>query len=128
MKETSRWFSHNVQRETQLVRWGTFGTPVLLFPTAGGDAEEIERFLLIDALAPLLEAGRIKVYSVDSIAGAAWISKRHPPAYCSKLQTLFARRLPPDTLDLVPHIDLARHEQEPDAVGPRLRQFVGRRG
>ncbi len=91
MKETSRWFSPNVQQETQLVRWGTFGTPVLLFPTAGGDAEEIERFLMIKVLLPLLEAGRIKVYSVDSIAGAAWISKRHPPAYCSRLQTLFAR-------------------------------------
>ncbi len=91
MKETSRWFSHNVQQETQLVRWGTWGQPVLLFPTAGGDAEEVERFLMIQALAPLLEAGRIKVYSVDSIAGAAWISKRHSPAYCSRLQTLFAR-------------------------------------
>jgi len=91
LKETSRWFSPNVQQETQLVRWGTFGTPVLLFPTAGGDAEEIERFLMIKVLTPLLEAGKIKVYSVDSIAGAAWISKRHPPAYCSRLQTLFAR-------------------------------------
>ncbi len=31
---------------SRLVRWGTYGQPVLLFPTAGGDAEEIERFLL----------------------------------------------------------------------------------
>ena len=91
MKETSRWFSPSVQQETQLVRWGTYGTPVLLFPTAGGDAEEVERFLMIKALTPLLEAGRIKIYSVDSIAGAAWISKRHSPAFCSRLQTLFAR-------------------------------------
>ena len=29
---------------------GLVGTPVLLFPTAGGDAEEIERFHLIDAV------------------------------------------------------------------------------
>ena len=91
MKESSRWYSQNVQQETLLVRWGAVGTPVLLFPTAGGDAEEVERFLLIDALAPLLEARRIKVYSVHSIAGAAWASKRHSPAYCSRLQTLFDR-------------------------------------
>ena len=91
MKETSRWFSHNVQQETQLVRWGSWGIPVLVFPTASGDAEEIERFLMIQALAPLLEAGKVKIYSVDSIAGAAWISKRHSPAFCSRLQTLFAR-------------------------------------
>ena len=39
-----------LQRDVTLVRWGHFGQPVLLFPTAGGDAEEIERFHLIDAL------------------------------------------------------------------------------
>jgi len=74
IKETFRWHSPRIEREVQLVRWGSYGTPVLLFPTAGGDAEEVERFHLIRALEPLLEAGRIKVYSTDSVAGRAWIS------------------------------------------------------
>jgi esterase/lipase superfamily enzyme len=42
-----------------MARWGTFGTPVLLFPTAGGDFEEIERFLMIKVLSPLIDAGKI---------------------------------------------------------------------
>jgi esterase/lipase superfamily enzyme len=54
-----------------LARWGHYGRPVLLFPTAGGDAEEAERMRVIDALSPLIEAGRIKVYSPDSTAGRA---------------------------------------------------------
>ena len=70
MKDTSRWHSPHVELEVQLVRWGTYGSPVLLFPTAGGDAEEVERFHLIGALSPLIESGRIKVYSIDSIAGS----------------------------------------------------------
>ena len=73
----------------QLVRWGHYGTPVLLFPTAGGDAEEVERFHLIRVLGSLIDAGRIKVYSTDSIAGRAWISGDHSAEYCSKLQNLF---------------------------------------
>jgi esterase/lipase superfamily enzyme len=73
----------------QLVRWGHFGTPVLLFPTAGGDAEEVERFHLIRVLEPLIEGGRIKVYSTDSVAGCAWISGAHSAEYCSRLQNLF---------------------------------------
>ena len=73
----------------RLVRWGHWGRPVLCFPTAGGDAEECERFLLVQALEPLITTGRIKLYSVDSIAGAAWVARRHPPAYCSRLQTRF---------------------------------------
>ena len=71
------------------MRWGSFGTPVLLFPTAGGDAEEVERFHLVGVLAPLIESGRIKVYSIDSIAGRAWISKQHSAEFCSYLQNMF---------------------------------------
>jgi esterase/lipase superfamily enzyme len=89
MKDTSRWFSSHVEEEVQLVRWGHMGKPVLLFPTAGGDAEEVERFHLIGVLMPLIEAGRIKVYSTDSLAGKAWISKQHSAEYCSHLQNMF---------------------------------------
>jgi len=88
-KEIFRWYSPQIEQNVQLVRWGHFGTPVLLFPTAGGDAEEVERFHLIGALAPLLDAGRIKVFSTDSVAGKAWISGQHSGEYCSKLQNLF---------------------------------------
>ena len=45
---------------------------MLLFPTAGGDAEEIERFHMIDvARSRCSTAGAIKVYSCDSVAGQA---------------------------------------------------------
>ena len=75
MKTTSRWYSDRVKTEITVVRWGTFGRPVLVFPSAGGDAEEIERFGLIDACGPLLAEGRVKLYSVDSVAGRAMITK-----------------------------------------------------
>ena len=89
MKDIFRWHSPNVDQEIQLVRWGHMGRPVMLFPTAGGDAEEVERFHLIGVLMPLIEAGRIKVYSTDSIAGQAWISKQHSAEFCSHLQNMF---------------------------------------
>lgn len=88
-KKVTRWHSPRLAQEVQLVRWGHYGTPVLLFPTAGGDAEEVERFHLIRVLEPLLEAGRIKVYSTDSIAGKTWISGDHSAEYCSRMQNCF---------------------------------------
>jgi esterase/lipase superfamily enzyme len=88
-KDVFRWYSPRLERDVQLVRWGEYGTPVLLFPTAGGDAEEVERFHLIGALEPLINAGRVKIYSTDSIAGKAWISGEHSGQFCSKLQNLF---------------------------------------
>ena len=43
MKQVSRWWSPRLECDVTVARWGHWGTPVLLFPTAGGDAEEIER-------------------------------------------------------------------------------------
>ena len=62
-------------REITFCRYGVSGTPLLLFPTAGGDAEEPERFHLIDAIGEFLEDLRLKVYVVDSLAGQAWVKE-----------------------------------------------------
>lgn len=88
-KDVTRWHTSRLEQEVQLVRWGHYGTPVLLFPTAGGDAEEIERFHLVRMLEPLIDSGRIKVYSTDSIAGRTWISGDHSAEFCSRVQNLF---------------------------------------
>jgi esterase/lipase superfamily enzyme len=71
VKVTEQWFSDRLQQPISIARWGHFGVPVLVFPTAGGDAEEIERNQLVAACWPLVESGRVKLYSVDSIAGRA---------------------------------------------------------
>lgn len=88
-KIVARWHSERVQREVTLVRWGSVGQPVVLFPTAGGDAEEIERFQMIDVLAPLLDAGRIKIYSCDSVAGQALLGREGSPQHQMWLQNQF---------------------------------------
>ena len=91
-RESARWHSERLGREIHLVRWGEIGTPVLFYPTAGGDAEECERFLMIDALGSLLESGRIKLYSIDAVGTrtvleegtsrehAAWVQNRFDDA------------------------------------------------
>jgi esterase/lipase superfamily enzyme len=81
-----RWHSPRIGREIQVVRWGEVGTPVIFFPTASGDAEEVERFLMVDALAPLLEAGRMKLYSVDSVPGQVWLQEDNRPPHATMIQ------------------------------------------
>lgn len=81
MKTSERWFSDRLQSEVNLVRWGTYGRPVLVFPTAGGDAEEIERHGLVDACGQLIADRRIKLYSMDSVAGRAMMTKPGTPQH-----------------------------------------------
>ena len=41
------------------------------------NAEEVERNNLVGACWPLVETGRVKLYSVDSVAGALMLAKQH---------------------------------------------------
>ncbi len=88
-KKTTRWHSDRVDDEVLVARWGHFGQPVLLFPTAGGDAEEIERFHMITVLKDLIEAGRIKVYSCDSVAGRIMLEMQGTPEHRGYMHNQF---------------------------------------
>jgi len=88
-KATETWRSERLGREVKVVRWGEFGTPLLIFPTAGGDAEEIERFWMIDYLKAALEAQRIKIYSVDSTAGQALLAESNKLPFAARAQQKF---------------------------------------
>jgi esterase/lipase superfamily enzyme len=88
-KVSMSWYSERVGREVGFARWGEFGSPVLVFPTAGGDAEEIERMHVVDALEPLLAAGRIKLYSIDSVPGKAWLTEYNKPPFATRMQTAY---------------------------------------
>ena len=89
MKLVERWHSSRVHSNVTVARWGHFGRPVIVFPTAGGDAEEIERMRLVDACGELLEAGRVKLYSCDSVAGAVLLRGDGSPGYRAALLNAF---------------------------------------
>lgn len=88
-KATETWTSERLGREITMARWGDVGTPVLVFPTAGGDAEEVERFHLVDAVSEFLAAGLVKVYSVDSLAGRAWFTEDASSTFAAGIQNRF---------------------------------------
>ncbi len=76
-------------RDITFVRYGVGGTPLLLFPTAGGDAEEPERFHLITAIGDFIRDLRVKVYVVDSVAGQAWLKECKTLEQAAAMQNRF---------------------------------------
>ena len=52
--------------------YGHWGRPVLAFPSEQGNCAQYEDFGMVDAIAPLLDAGRVKLYCVDSYDGWTW--------------------------------------------------------
>ncbi len=78
MKQSWSLPAPELGRDLGLARWGHYGKPVILFPTGGADHLDVERFLLVRALQPLVDAGRIKLYSVDSVCRQGWLADTEP--------------------------------------------------
>jgi esterase/lipase superfamily enzyme len=121
-KVREQWFSARVQEEITVVRWGSYGTPVLVFPSAGGDAEEIERFGLIDACGPLLAQGRVKLYSVDSLAGQAMIMKTGTLEHRMWLLSQFQECIRQEVIPAI-HADLGGQDIDVVAAGASIGAF-----
>jgi esterase/lipase superfamily enzyme len=58
--------------------YGHWGRPVVAFPAEAGDAGEFERRGMVAAIGELLEAGRAKLYCVDSFDGESWSNRNVP--------------------------------------------------
>ncbi len=79
-REIHTWHSPSLNKEMSLVVYGNYGTPLLMFPTAGADFLEYERFQLIDSIKPIIESGKFKVYSINSINNESWLNDSvYPP-------------------------------------------------
>ena len=61
-QEHHRWYSHRLGREMGLRVHGHYGSPILVFPTSGGDEWEYENQGMIAALGHHVDAGRVKFF------------------------------------------------------------------
>jgi esterase/lipase superfamily enzyme len=55
-----------------LIAYGHYGRPMLVFPSEQGRAEDFENNGMIDAVANLIDDGRVKLYCVDSADAQTW--------------------------------------------------------
>jgi len=77
-RELASWYSPSLGREMPIVTYGHYGFALLLVPTAAADYLEYERFQLIDTLKPWIDAGKVKVFSVNSMNTESWMNNDMP--------------------------------------------------
>lgn len=56
------------------------GQPLVAFPSLNGRFHDLEGFEMIDALAHLLDADRLTLWTVDSVDWQSWTNQELPPA------------------------------------------------
>lgn len=72
-----------------MLAYGDWGRPVLVFPSERGNCAQYEDSGMVEALAPLLEAGRAKLYCVDSYDGWTWHDASVPLEERARRHTLY---------------------------------------
>ena len=73
-KELFSWYSPALGKDMPIVGYGNYGFALLLVPTAAADYLEYERFQLLDCLAPFINAGKVRVFSINSINNESWLN------------------------------------------------------
>lgn len=100
-REVRTWWSPRLGREMGVAAYGHYGKPLILFPTGGGDFLDVERFHLVGALGPLVDAGRLKVYAIDSVCKQSWTNPEVPPAQKAHVQARYDAWLTEELLPFV---------------------------
>jgi esterase/lipase superfamily enzyme len=95
------WYSPRLGLEMPIVSYGERGHPLLIYPTAQADFLENERFFLIKSIEPLIFAGKVRVFSIDSINRFAWMNRNVSPLEAARRQALYSAYVEEE---VVPHI------------------------
>jgi len=62
-----------------ILAFGHYGTPVIAFPSGDGQFYDFENNGMIDAIAHLIDGGKIKVYCPGSLDGESWLNQGIDP-------------------------------------------------
>jgi esterase/lipase superfamily enzyme len=82
-RELTSWFSPALNKDMPMAVYGDYGFALLMIPTAAADYLEYERFQLMDHLAPFINGGKVKVFSIDSINNESWMNNHMDPYHKS---------------------------------------------
>lgn len=122
-RRTTAWYSQNLGMEMPLVAYGHAGYPLLMFPTAAADYLEYERFHLVDAIKPLIEAGRVRAYSINSVNRYSLLNEQASPPWKAELLTRYDRYIVDEVLPLIRN-DANDSAARPITTGASLGAFL----
>jgi esterase/lipase superfamily enzyme len=66
-------YSPAIDAHGTVIAYGHWGRPLLAFPAEAGVATDWENCGMVGAIAPLLDAGRVKLYTIDSFDSGSWL-------------------------------------------------------
>jgi esterase/lipase superfamily enzyme len=101
-----KFYSPSLGRDIQMLEFGHWGYPILLFPTSRGRYYQNKDFGLTKAVEWFVNSGKVKLYCIDSIDGDSWYARHLHPALRVLNHICYDRML---NDELIPYIRSACH-------------------
>lgn len=96
-----KWYSSNLSQDMELKSYGHAGKALLVYPAQGGRFFDYENFGMIDAIYPSIEAGRVRVFTVDSLDNQTWANAGLHPGERGKRHEDYDRYI---TQEVIPFV------------------------
>ncbi len=79
MYQTHQWYSPHLSQDMEFRVYGHAGKPAIVFPSQEGRFFEYEDFGMVEAVKPWLDAGKLRLITVDGIDGQSWLDMAKTP-------------------------------------------------
>lgn len=114
--EHHHWWSPRLNRGMELKVYGHWGKPFIVFPCSRGRYFDFEGMGMVAEIAPFINAGRIKLYAVDSVDAASWYNTGIPPAERNAFHEAYDAYLVQEVLPFI-RAHCGTPEERPMAAG-----------
>jgi esterase/lipase superfamily enzyme len=118
--EEHHWPSDALGHEMWLKVYGHDGRPVIAFPSQDGRYFDWEGWGMVDAVASLIEGGRLRLVAVDSIDWQSWTNADSPPGDRARRHEAYDRYL---ATELIPFVTSLTGADRAWATGASMGAF-----
>jgi esterase/lipase superfamily enzyme len=70
-----KFYSPAVGRDMEILSFGHYGTPMIVFPSGGGRFHDFEDNGMIGSVSHLIDAGKLKLYCPDGLDNESWLKQ-----------------------------------------------------
>lgn len=98
----SHWSGH-LGREMAFNKYGHAGKPIIVFPSSGGSQDEFADFGMVETIANYIEAGRLTVYTPNSIDSESWMAEGKSAHDMAQAHNAYDRYIVEEFVPLVKH-------------------------
>ena len=117
--EYHKWYSPALGHDMEIKTYGFYGKPLMVFPAQAGRFFDFENFGMVEAIAPQIEAGQVKLFCVDSIDSQSWVNFEAHPADRARRHQDYDRYITEEVVPFV-HQHCGGSEQKLIATGASM--------